>query len=161
FPRFLVPIATILSNGINFAMETILIVLFYFVFPSAYHFNWTLVFLPVLVAIELLMLVGIGLALSVLNVRYRDVFYITTSALTIGFWATPILYTIEMAPPWLRSVLRLNPLSGVIDGARAVLMRGEIPDLTTLAFGAGVAVVLFVVVCAIFRRHNLRLADWV
>ena len=103
FPRFLLPVANILANGINFLMEWLLVILFYFVFPDAYRFNITLVILPLLVLIEFVLLVGLGLATSAMNVRYRDVFYLVTSAITIGFWASPILYSTSMAPGWLRA----------------------------------------------------------
>jgi lipopolysaccharide transport system permease protein len=161
FPRFLLPVASILSNGINFCMEWLLVLAFYFVFPDAYHFNATLLALPVLIGIEFVLLLGVGLMTSTLNVRYRDVFYVVTSILTVGFWATPILYSTAMAPPWLRHVFRLNPLTGVLEGARAILMRGELPKLADVGPGAATALIIFLFGCAVFRAQNLRLADHV
>jgi len=120
-----------------------------------------LVVLPLLVLIEFVLLVGIGLATSTMNVRYRDVHYLVTSAITIGFWASPILYATNMAPGWLRTILRLNPLSGVMEGARAVLMQGRWPDPIHLAMDAGIAVVVFIIGCMVFRAQNLRLSDYV
>ena len=161
FPRFLLPVANVLANGINFLMEWLLVILFYFVFPDAYRFNITLVALPLLVLIEFVLLVGLGLATSTMNVRYRDVFYLVTSAITIGFWASPILYSTDMAPGWLRTILRLNPLSGVMEGARAILMQGRWPDPIHIAMDAGIALLVFIIGCMIFRSQNLRLSDYV
>jgi ABC-type polysaccharide/polyol phosphate export permease len=161
FPRFLLPIAAVLANGINFLLEWVLVFAFYFVFPDAYRFNLTLIALVPLSALMLFLLIGVSLVTSSLNVRYRDVYYIVTSAITIGFWLSPILYATEMAPPFLRQILRINPLAGVMEGARDVVMHGRWPSPETLIPALITASVVFVAGCAIFRRQNLRLSDHV
>lgn len=163
FPRHLLPLASVLSNFLNFLMECVLLVAFYFVFPKAYNFGLPMLALPVLVLIEFMMIFGIGLATSVLNVRYRDVYYMVTSALTIGFWVSPILYTVSLAKdkPWLQTALRLNPLTGVLEGARATIMRGQWPSLTDVTPGAVSAVCLFLIGCAVFRANQAKLSDYV
>jgi lipopolysaccharide transport system permease protein len=161
FPRYLLPIASVLANGINFLMEWLLVFAFYFIFPAAYRFNITLVALPLLAVLQLVMMIGVSLITSTLNVRYRDVYYIVTSMITIGFWASPILYSTAMAPEWLRRILRLNPLSGVMEGARRVVMHGTWPDPPTLLPGLATALVVFIVGCIVFRAQNLRLSDHV
>jgi len=161
FPRYLFPIAAVRANGINFALEWALVFAFYFVFPQAYRFNVTLIALVPLSALQLFLLVGVCLCTSALNVRYRDVYYIVTSVLTFGFWLSPILYATEMAPPLLRYLLRLNPLAGVMEGARDVVMRGQWPNVASLLPAVAVASVVFLIGCAIFRRQNLELSDHV
>jgi ABC-type polysaccharide/polyol phosphate export permease len=161
FPRFLLPISAVLSNLVNLAFESFILVAFYFVMPDAYHVSWSLVVLPLLVGIEVIMLFGVVLITAGLNVRYRDVYYLVTSALTVGFWFCPILYSVEMVPTWLRPVMNLNPLSGVIVGTRDIIMKGAWPDPVTLAPGAAAAIVLFLVGCLVFRGQNLRIADHV
>jgi ABC-type polysaccharide/polyol phosphate export permease len=161
FPRYLLPVAAVLANGINFLMEWILVVGFFFVFPKAYTFNITLVALVPLAALQLFLLVGVGLITSTLNVRYRDVYYIVTSVLTIGFWASPILYSTQMAPPLLRHLLRLNPLAGIMESARDIVMRGQWPAAVNLVPALVTGILVFLVGCAVFRRQNLRLSDHV
>jgi ABC-type polysaccharide/polyol phosphate export permease len=161
FPRYLFPIAAVLANGINFVLEWILVFGFYFVFPHAYRFNVTLIALVPLSALELLLLIGVGLCTSALNVRYRDVYYIVTSVLTFGFWLSPILYSTEMAPPLLKHLLRLNPLAGVMEGARDIVMKGEWPNVASLLPAVAMATVVFLLGCAIFRRQNLAMSDHV
>lgn len=161
FPRYLLPVAAVLANGINFLFEWILVFGFFFVFPHAYRFNVTLIALVPLAALQLLLLFGIALITSVLNVRYRDVFYMVTSMLAIGFWVSPVLYKTSMAKPPIREILRLNPLAGVMEGARAIVMHGQWPPPQSLLPAAVTGVLIFLVGCAVFRRHNLRLADHV
>jgi ABC-2 type transport system permease protein len=161
FPRFLFPIAAILSHLIHFGLEMVLVFAFFFLFPRAYVFNASLFALPLLVLLLIVMLIGVGLTTSGLNVRYRDVYYLVTSTLTVLFWLTPVLFETEMAPSWLRPVLRANPVGGVIEGARDIIMHGEWPRLSDIAPGALTGLVVFFVGCAVFRRQNLHIADYV
>jgi ABC-2 type transport system permease protein len=161
FPRFLFPIATILSHLIHFGMEATLVFAFFFVYPEAYVFNASLLALPLLVLLLIVMLIGVGLTTSGLNVKYRDVYYLVTSALTVLFWLTPVLFSTRMAPSWLRPFLRVNPVGGVIEGARDIIMHGEWPRLGEMLPAAATGVVVFFVGCAVFRRQNLQIADYV
>ncbi len=160
FPRFLIPISAVLSHLINLAMEFVLVFGFYLAFPGAYTFSVKLIALPALVLLVVFICIGVGLMTSCLNVRYRDVFYIVTSVITMGFWVSPILYSTSMAPPWLAAILRLNPLAGVMEGARDVIMLGQWPNPAYLVPGLVAAVVLFLMGCFIFNRQNLKLADY-
>jgi lipopolysaccharide transport system permease protein len=160
FPRFLFPVAAVLSHLIHLGMELVVVFAFYFFYPDAYHFNGTLAALPLLVLVTLVVLIGAGLLTSGLYVVFRDTHYLLTSFFTVAFWATPILYPLSMVPPSLQPLVRLNPMTGVIEGARSILMRGEWPHLADLLPAALVAVVLFVTGCAVFRRQNLKVADY-
>ena len=161
FPRFLFPIAAVLSHLLHFGMELLLVFAFFFVFPDAYRFNFTLVALPLLVFLILLISIGVGLMVSVLHAKYRDLYYVVTSLITIGFWGTPILYSTAMAPAWLRPLLRLNPVGGVIEGARDIMMNGKWPNLEYLLPAFVTGVVVFVVGCLVFRKENVRVSDYV
>jgi ABC-type polysaccharide/polyol phosphate export permease len=161
FPRFLFPIAGILSQLIHFAMESVIILAFFFFFPSAYSLNVTLVVLPLLVFLELTMLVGLVLITSALHARYRDLYYIVSSVLTVGFWLTPILYSTSMAPERLRPLLRLNPMGGIIEGAREIIMHGSWPSMDLLLPAIVCAPVFFFSGCAVFRRESVQVADYV
>jgi len=161
FPRFLFPLSAAFSNLIPFGMELVLVFAFFPVFPSAYHLNETIVALPLVVLVLFVALVGIGLVTSALNARYRDVHYIVTSVLTVGFWATPILYSSKMAPEWVRPFLLLNPAGFAIESARGILMDGEFPSPAYGALVAVEALVIFLLGASVFRRNGRRVADYV
>jgi ABC-type polysaccharide/polyol phosphate export permease len=161
FPRFLFPIATVFSNLIPFGMELVLVFAFFPIFPTAYHFNETLFALPFVVLVSIVLLVGAGLMTCGLNARYRDVYYLVTSILTVGFWATPVLYSTEMAPVWLRPILRLNPIGCVIESTRQIIMRGEWPSASYLGTAALEATAVFILGAAVFRRQARHVADYV
>ena len=161
FPRFLFPIAGVLSQLIHFAMESVLILVFFFFFPSAYTLNVTLVALPLLVVLMVMMLIGATFITSVLHARYRDLYYIVSSVLTVGFWLTPILYSTSMAPERLRPLLRLNPMGGIIESAREIIMSGRWPTMDLILPAVVASVVLFSSGCVVFRRENVHVADFV
>jgi len=161
FPRFLFPVSGILSQLIHFAMESVLIFAFYFFFPSAYVLNVTLVALPLLVLLVVMMLIGAVFITSALHARYRDLHYVISSVLTVGFWFTPILYSTSMAPERLRPLLRLNPMGGIIESAREIIMAGRWPTMELLLPAVVAAIVLFCSGCVVFRRENVRVADYV
>jgi ABC-type polysaccharide/polyol phosphate export permease len=161
FPRFLFPVASVLSQLIHFAMESVLIFAFFFFFPSAYKLNVTLIALPPLVFFLVLTLIGLSFITSTLHARYRDVSYIVSSALTVGFWLTPVLYSSSMVPSSMRPIVRLNPVGCVIESARAVIMSGQWPPSEFLLPVVGSALVIFFLGCAVFRRQNVRVADFV
>lgn len=161
FPRFLIVIAPVLSHLISLGLEGILLFALYFVFPDAYQFSITLVALPLLVLLIFLQVAGIGLMTSGLNVHFRDVQYIVNSMMVVGFWVSPLLYSSSMAPPGLAPLLHINPLTGVMDGARDIVMYGRWPDPAYLIPSAIWAVVLFLAGCAVFRRLNLTTADYI
>jgi len=108
-----------------------------------------------------MMLVGVVFMTSVLHARYRDLYYVVSSVLTVGFWLTPILYSTSMAPERLRPLLRLNPVGGIIESAREIIMQGRWPTMDLLLPAVVAAVVFFFSGCAVFRREIVHVADYV
>jgi ABC-type polysaccharide/polyol phosphate export permease len=161
FPRFLFPLSAAFSNLIPFGMELVLVFAFYPVFPTAYHVNESLVALPFVVLLLFVILVGFGLVTSALNARYRDVSYIVTSVLTMGFWVTPIVYSSKMAPASMRTFLLLNPAGYAIEAMRGILMEGRFPSAAFTAVIAVQAFAIFLTGAAVFRAHGRRVADYV
>jgi ABC-type polysaccharide/polyol phosphate export permease len=159
FPRYLLPVSRVLASFLSFLTEWVLVIAFYFDIPDAFTFTYRVVALPLLCLITFTLLVGASLVLSVLDVRYRDVYYMVTSVLTVGFWLSPILYPVEKAPEHLRWLFYLNPMTGVMEGARAVLMHGRWPSLVQLGSSGATACLVFLIGCVVFRRYNLTLAD--
>jgi lipopolysaccharide transport system permease protein len=161
FPRFLFPLSATFSNLIPFGMELVLVFAFYPVFPTAYRVNEAVIALPFVVLLLLVILMGLGLMTSALNARYRDVSYIVTSVLTVGFWATPIIYSSKMAPDSLRPFMMLNPAGYTIETLRGILMEGRFPQASYTAMIAVEAIAIFLAGAAVFRVHGRRIADYV
>lgn len=123
FPRILLPCSSIAVCLVDFAISFSLL-LFMLVF---YQWNpgWHLLALPLFLVFAVLAALSIGIWLSAINVRYRDVQFIVPFCLQIGLFVSPVGFSSSVVPEQWRLLYSLNPMVGVIDGFRWCLMRGE------------------------------------
>ncbi len=157
FPRLVLPFASVIAGLVDFAIAfAILVVLMvvYGVTPS-----WSLAALPVLVLLTVLASLAVGLWLSALNVRYRDVRYAIPFLVQLWLFATPVAYSSSLIPEAWRTVYGLNPMVGVVDGFRWALVDGPVPSLGVMTMSVVVTTVLFVGGLFYFRRMERPFAD--
>jgi lipopolysaccharide transport system permease protein len=157
FPRLTVPIATVLSDGLDFLLSFCVLIgmMWYFgVSPTS-----NAVFLPLFVLLGLATSLGVGLWLSALNVQYRDIRYVVPFITQFWMFATPIAYPSSLlSEPW-RTVYGLNPMAGVVEGFRwALLGSGQAPG-AMFAVSAAAATTLLVAGAFYFRHMEKRFAD--
>src|SRR5262249_33887507 len=115
--------------------------------------------LPAFVLLAFATALGVGLWLSALHVRFRDVAYIVPFLTQLWFFATPVVDSATIiGEPW-RTIIGLNPMAGVVDGFRWALLDIGSPPSAMLALSAGVAIVLLVTGTAFFRRMERTFAD--
>jgi ABC-type polysaccharide/polyol phosphate export permease len=161
FLRQLLPISMVLSYAINFCIESVALLIFIPIFPGAFKISPALLLVPVLLALLGVFLSGIALAISVLNVIYRDVAYLVNTALLILQWLTPIVYPIEVIPYPFRTLLQANPIAGILIAVRRAIMLGQAPSL--LAWAAVLLPTAFVVLIGwrIYRHYEHMVLDYV
>jgi lipopolysaccharide transport system permease protein len=157
FPRLLVPLATVLSSLVDFAIAfavLLLMMLFYGFVPTA-----NALWLPLLLALTLVTTLGVGLWLSALNVQFRDVRYTLPFLTQLWLFATPIAYPSSLLPPQWRVLYGLNPMAGVVEGFRwALLGTGTAPG-PMIAVSAVAALLLLASGALYFRRMERTFAD--
>lgn len=101
-----------------------------------------------------------ALALSSVNVYYRDVRYTLPFLLQIGLFASPVVYSLSVVPEsWRFLYATLNPVAGAIDGVRRIVLHGEWPDFVVLAVGTAWSLLLLVAGYALFKRLERGFAD--
>ena len=126
FPREILPISALLARLLDFAVaESLLLVLMLIYHTPLFPTGW--LFLPIILAIQLALALGLGLASSAANVFFRDVKPLLTLCLQLWFYATPIIYPVTMVPERLRPLYFLNPMAGVIEAYRAILLYQQLP----------------------------------
>jgi lipopolysaccharide transport system permease protein len=161
FPRHILPVSVVLAQIIHVAIQLSLLAIFLAFSRVAPNPAWG--WIPVLLGVELGVVLGCALILSALNVYYRDMLYLVQSGLTILFWFTPIFYPLSIVKtslnPWVYQIYLLNPLAGIIDSFRQVVLRGQAPDGLALGISAGMAVLLLALGWAIFSRKERHFAD--
>ena len=157
FPRLILPVSAALSGLVDFSIG--FVVLFIYTLVFGIHPTFTIVFIPLLLLLAILTVLGVGLWLSALNALYRDVRYLIP--FIIQFWtlASPVYYSSQLVPQRYRWLYGVNPMAGVIDGFRwALTGRGPAPSSVLIA---SVAMVLFAVLggLAFFNRMEGNIAD--
>jgi len=157
FPRVLIPAASVLSGMPEFAVSFVVLValmLWYGVHPSL-----AILAVPLLALLAVVAALAVGLWLSALNVRYRDVRYAIPFLLQLWLLATPIAYPVILVPERWRLFVFLNPLAGIVQGFRwAVLGDGAFPA-TMLAVSLGASLVVLVSGLWFFQRLQRSFAD--
>ncbi len=157
FPREALPIAALLARLMDFGVAAILIVILLLVYRvPAFPLGW--LYLPLILAIELVLILGLGLACAALNVFFRDVRSLLVLGLQVGFYASPIIYPVSLVPAWLRPIYFLNPMAGVTAAFRDVLLEGQLPG-PYLAQAALVALLVFLAGYWFFKRVEFQIAD--
>jgi ABC-2 type transport system permease protein len=128
------------------------------------NISWTFLLLPFLMALLALFSVGIGLVLSMLNVRYRDVAYLVSIGLNLLFYATPIISPISKVPDErngipVRDLYELNPLVQFVEAFRDVVYDLRVPSAGRLLALTVVSVVVFLAGFAFFDRGSRDVAE--
>lgn len=159
FPRAVLPLSTVLSATVTFGFE--LAVLFVATLLFAGLPNVELLWLPLIVAVVVVLSFGLALLLSGVTVFLRDVAHFVGVFLQLWFWGTPIIYSLDFVAErgWLLRLLELNPMTGAVVSFRNVVMLSRAPDYDLLAYDAAVAVVALVVGAALFNRWQRTFAE--
>jgi len=128
------------------------------------NLGWSVLLYPLLIVLITLFSLGIGLALSVYNVYYRDVNYLVGIGMNLLFYATPIIYPITAIPEQaaglpLRAIFELNPIAQFVAWSRDIFWAGTWPSAASFAAVIAVSVLTFVVGLAIFNRKSLDIAQ--
>lgn len=156
FPRMLIPIASVLSGLLDFAITLVILVimmLYYDRTPTS-----SVVLLPLFVLMALTSALAAGFWLSALNVKYRDVRYTLPFLTQLLMFVSPVAYPSSLVPEKWRLLYGLNPMAGVIEGFRWTLL-GSAPPVGTIYVSALLTVVLFIGGLYYFRHTERLFAD--
>ncbi len=157
FPRISVPMAAVLSEGVDFGLAFLVLLgmmVYYKVAPTA-----NVVWLPAFILLAMIASLGVGLWLAALNVEFRDVRYIVPFLTQFWMLATPIAYPSSLLhEPW-RTVYGLNPMVGVVEGFRWALLGAETEPGPAVAVSALTALAILIAGAFYFRRMESTFAD--
>jgi ABC-type polysaccharide/polyol phosphate export permease len=161
FARELMPLATMLSYGINFAMEAALVLALAVLYPHAFKLSPALLLVPIILLVLLALNVGIVLGASVLHVIYRDVAFLVSTALTLLYWLTPIIYPMTFVPEPYATVLHFNPMASILIALRGCIMEGTAPSALTWLGMLAPTALLLALGWALFRHYERMVLDYV
>lgn len=158
FPRELLPISTIGTAFVDFAVTLVLL----FILMAVYRVvpTWQfLAFLPIATLIIMITSAGLGLLLASINIKYRDVRYVIPFFLQTLIFVTPVIYPTNIIRPSFQFILSFNPLTGVIDALRSLISTGVISNPQSLLISVVSSLIIFVIGVAYFRRTERYFAD--
>ena len=157
FPRVVLPLIVVASGLINFSI--IFSLFFIFLIFSGEWPGWSFFWVFVIIAVELLLAIGLGLVLGVLNVFFRDVGQFFGIILQFWFWLTPIVYPSNILPMPLRDVLYWNPMTVLTVNYQQLFLHKQPPDLINMWWPFFLGCALCVFGMELFRRHAGDMVD--
>ena len=157
FPREILPISIVTSGLINYLISCIIIGIF--LLFSGIGFSVYILYLPLIVLIQYMLQLGIIFITSSIDVYIRDAEYIINFIVQMVFYATPVLYSIDMFPEKFRWILRLNPLATIIESYRNIFYYKTNPDFKMLGITFIVSFIILIVGYAIFEKLKKGFAE--
>jgi lipopolysaccharide transport system permease protein len=158
FPRITVPLAAVLGGAVDFAVAFLVLIAMMLHYGIAFSPK-ALLIVPLL-GIAAITAFGVGMFLAALNVKYRDVVYITGFLVQMWLFATPVIYPSKLIHHGLlRTLLGLNPMAGVVEAARWAMIGTRFPSGPMFAASCGMAVLMLAVGGLYFSRMERTFVD--
>ena len=165
FPRLIMPLSIVVSNLVRFGVQLLLLLfmmLFFYFFPvkgSDFHVTFAVVFFPFLVLLMALLGLGLGLIITAITTKYKDLTFLVTFGVQLLMYGTTVIYPLSVAPEKYKKIIELNPMTGIIEAFRyAFLGRGE---FTFWSIGYSVITTLIVLFLGIliFNKTEKNFVD--
>ena len=165
FPRLIIPFSLVLSNLVKFGVQLILLVLLllYYVIFTDYKFVFDihLLLFPVLIFLMAVLGLALGMIISAMTTKYRDLTFLVTFGVQLLMYATPVIYPLQKAPEKIKYLISLNPLSPVIEGLRlGILGRGDF-NVNSFIYSTITVFVLAFIGILIFTKTEKNFIDTV
>jgi lipopolysaccharide transport system permease protein len=150
-----------LSAGVTAALLLLTELVIFAVFMVAHNFipSLTIIYLIPIFLLELILIMGIALPLSVLNAKFKDVEFIWGVVLQAGFFLTPIFYQFDMLPETVRNVLQFSPMVQIVTMAHHVTLYGELPSVNSMLYAIFSVGITVIVGYLIFRKFQTKIVE--
>jgi lipopolysaccharide transport system permease protein len=156
FPRLVIPAAAVGAGLVDLAIASL--ILFAMAFHYGVRFGPAMLMMLPLALLTTLFAIGVGMWMSALNVKYRDVRYALPFILQIWMYVTPIIYPVTFIPARWRWLIALNPLSGIIQGFRCAIFAHPF-DWNAMVLSAAITFLVLICAAFAFRRMEREFAD--
>ncbi len=158
FPRITIPAAAVAAGLMDLVIASVILIGLAFYYRVT--LTWGILLLPVFVLLTTLLALGLGICVSALNVKYRDVRHALPFILQSWMFMTPIIYPASVVPAQFRWLLALNPMTGIVEGFRAALYGGSI-DPKAIMISVVLTFLLLVGSAYIFKRIERVVVDFI
>jgi homopolymeric O-antigen transport system permease protein len=159
FPRFFLPISTVIANHVKLIFGFVVILTFCFLFNVKLTFNVFFIVLPFLA--QILLTCGLALIMSILGVYFRDLKNLMQFVMRAVLYLSPILYSLERIPEQYHDIYMLNPIAALIVTYRNIMIYGNPPDVKLLMICYSEALLLICVGFIFFSLHDRKLLKYI
>ncbi len=159
FPRLIIPCAVIVGRLIDLCISLALLAILMVCYRVP--ITWSILFMPIPLALTILLALGFSMLTAALNIKYRDVGIALPMLIQLWMFTSPVLYDVSLVPSRWRRIYALNPLVGILQNFRASLFGGIPFDWLALAIAIFITFSLLVYSAYAFRRADKSFADLV
>jgi lipopolysaccharide transport system permease protein len=157
FPREIIPLSYVIAALFDLLIaSTIMVALMIYYRVSL---SWQALYVIPIIAVLTIFLTGMSLLFSATQVRFRDIGMAMPLLLQLWMFATPVVYPLEQVPHGIINLYRLNPMVGVVESFRRVVLLSLPPDFSLLGISALVSLILLPVAYVYFKRVEATVAD--
>ena len=167
FPRLIMPLSIVVSNLVRFGVQMLLffvMIAYYLVLSekgTEFHMNGYVLLFPVLVLMMALLGLGLGLIITALTTKYRDLAFLITFGVQLMMYATTVIYPLSAAPAKYKWLIELNPMTGIIEAFRYGFLGEGVLTMGTLGYSVLVTVVSLIMGVVIFNKTEKTFVDTV
>jgi lipopolysaccharide transport system permease protein len=157
FPRMVLPLSKVFAGLVDFALAFIILLGMMFWYKSTP--NLGIFLLPLLILVAMVTALGVGLWLTALNVKYRDIKFVVPFLTQFWMYASPVAYSTSLIPEKWQWLYGLNPMVGVIEGFRWALLGKSAPNVEMMLISLGIVLIIFISGLFYFRKMEQTFAD--
>jgi lipopolysaccharide transport system permease protein len=162
FPRLILPLSIVVSNLIRFGVQLLLLItmMVYFGYQGAnFQVNMAIVLFPVLVLLMALLGLGLGLIITAMTTKYRDLSFLVTFGVQLLMYGTTVIYPLSAAPEKYRKLIELNPMTGIIEAFRYAFLGKGYFTAWSLGYSAIFTSVITMIGIIIFNKTERSFID--
>ncbi|MBS1617855.1 MAG: ABC transporter permease [Bacteroidetes bacterium] len=164
FPRVILPLAKVISTMVKMAIQMLLLAIAYAIYIAlglfTFKVNGYIVTLPLLILIMANLGLGLGMIITSLTIKYRDLQYLVAFGVQLLMYAAPVVYPMSRFGGKLLLLLKLNPVTAVIETFRAAILGGTV-EWGMLGYSFAVSSVLLAVGFVVFNKAEKSFIDTV
>lgn len=164
FPRLVVPLSIVTGNLIRFGVQFFLFMgvwLYFFLQGSDIFLTWAALLFPILVLLMAFLGLGLGLMITAMTTKYRDLAFLVTFGVQLLMYATTVIYPLSSAPEKYRHLVALNPMTGIIETFRYAFLGEGMFSWALLGYSMLVALVVMFLGILIFNKTEQNFIDTV
>ncbi len=167
FPRLIMPLSIVVSNLVRFSVQMLLffVMMVYYLFFNGkgvdFHMNVYVILFPVLVFLMALLGLGLGLIITAMTTKYRDLAFLISFGVQLMMYATTVIYPLSAAPAKYKWLIELNPMTGIIEAFRFGFLGEGVLTMNTLGYSIIVTLVSLIIGVVIFNKTEKTFVDTV